>query len=52
MGAQYYLERENRATKHEIPPRVEYRLTDKGQELTASIISFIALDEKVVLKMI
>ncbi|MGC2680393.1 MAG: winged helix-turn-helix transcriptional regulator, partial [Candidatus Nitrosopolaris sp.] len=26
---------------HEIPPRVEYRLTTKGQELVESVISLL-----------
>jgi hypothetical protein len=34
-----------RQAYHEIPPRVEYRLTSKGQELCDF---FIAMDEKVV----
>jgi DNA-binding HxlR family transcriptional regulator len=31
----------SRKSYNEIPPRVEYRLTDKGQELTESIISLL-----------
>jgi DNA-binding HxlR family transcriptional regulator len=31
----------SRKAYHEIPPRVEYRLTTKGQELTESIISLL-----------
>ncbi len=31
----------NRKSYNEIPPRVEYKLTDKGQELTESIISLL-----------
>jgi len=31
----------SRKSFNEIPPRVEYRLTDKGQELTESIISLL-----------
>jgi DNA-binding HxlR family transcriptional regulator len=31
----------NRQSYNEIPPRVEYRLTNKGQELTESIISLL-----------
>ena len=38
----------HRQAFNEIPPRVEYRLTSKGQELTESIISFITMDEKMV----
>lgn len=31
----------NRRSYNEISPRVEYTLTDKGQELTESIISLL-----------
>ena len=31
----------SRKSYNEIPPRIEYRLTDKGQVLTASIISML-----------
>jgi len=31
----------SRKSYNEIPPRIEYRLTDKGQALTASIISML-----------
>jgi DNA-binding HxlR family transcriptional regulator len=31
----------SRKSYNEIPPRVEYRLTSKGQELTESIISLL-----------
>ena len=31
----------NRQSFNEIPPRVEYRLTPKGQELTESIINLL-----------
>ena len=31
----------NRQSFNEIPPRVEYRLTSKGQELTESIINLL-----------
>jgi DNA-binding HxlR family transcriptional regulator len=30
-----------RRTYHEIPPRVEYHLTTKGQELVESVISLL-----------
>jgi DNA-binding HxlR family transcriptional regulator len=30
-----------RQAYHEIPPRVEYRLTNKGQELVESVISLL-----------
>ena len=30
-----------RQAYHEIPPRVEYRLTTKGQELVESVISLL-----------
>ncbi|CAN5716258.1 hypothetical protein BH23THE1_BH23THE1_17920 [soil metagenome] len=33
--------RSNRQYLNEIPPRVEYRLTPKGQELVESIISLL-----------
>ena len=31
----------SRKSYNEIPPRIEYRLTDKGQVLTESIISLL-----------
>ena len=34
---------------NEIPPRVEYNLTNKGQELVESVINLLAVDEKMVL---
>jgi DNA-binding HxlR family transcriptional regulator len=39
-----------RKTHNEIPPRVEYRLTDKGHELTESIISLLHCMRKCSLK--
>ena len=37
-----------RQAYHEIPPRVEYRLTSKGQEHVESVCIAIAMDEKMV----
>ena len=35
-----------RQSYNEIPPRVEYKLTIKGQELVESIINLLPVDEK------